>query len=94
MDNLIDKQDNNQYITDKWFKENGYTHSIKTTFVGKVNHYCKQYNGGRIEITLSDDNPGYEVELTDRNLGFMQFYNCNNNLTIEKLNALIDMFNN
>lgn len=93
MDNSVDKL-NNQYVTDKWLKENGYTHSIKTAFVGEVNHYCKRYNSGRIEITLSDDKSGYEVELSDRNLGFMQFYNCKNNLTIEKLNALIDMFNN
>lgn len=83
----------NVYVTDKWLKENGYTHSIKTAFCGEVNHYCKQYNGGRIEITLSDDKSGYQVELTDRNLGFMQFYNCKNNLTIDKLNTLINMFN-
>ena len=84
----------NVYVTDKWLKENGYTHSIKTAFVGEVNHYCKQYTGGRIEVTLSDYKPGYEVEISDRNLGFMQFYNCKTHLTIDKFNALIDMFNN
>jgi hypothetical protein len=61
--------------------------------VGKVNNYLKHYNSGRIEITLSDDKPGYEVEITDRNLGFMHFYNCKNNLTIEKFNTLINLFN-
>ena len=83
---------NNVYVTDKWLKENGYTHSIKNAFVGKVNNYLKHYNGGRIEITLSDVKPGYEVEITDRNLGFMHFYNCKNNLTIDKFNALINLF--
>ena len=80
-------------VTDKWLKENGYTHSIKSAFVGEVNHYCKQYDGGRIEITLSDDKPGYQVELTARTIGFMQFYNCKNTLTIDKLNTLINIFN-
>ena len=84
---------NNKYVTDKWLKENGYTHSIKNAFVGKVNNYLKHYNGGRIEITLSDDKHGYEVEITKRNLGFMHFYNCKNNLTIEKFNTLINLFN-
>ena len=84
---------NNVYVTDKWLKENGYTHSIKSAFCGEVNHYCKQYVGGRIEITLSEYKPGYQVEISDRNLGFMQFYNCKDNLTIEKLNTLINIFN-
>ena len=83
----------NVYVTDKWLKENGYTHSIKSAFCGKVNNYLKRYVGGRIEITLSD-NDGYEIELSDKNLGFMHFYNCKDNLTIEKLNTLINMFNN
>lgn len=83
----------NVYVIHEWLKENGYTHSIKSAFCGSVNNYLKRYPGGRIEITLSDDNPGYEIELSDKNLGFMHFYNCKNNLTIDKLNTLINMFN-
>ena len=90
---IYNEKYDNQYVTDRWLRNNGYMTEIVETFGGPMTRYTNKVKDTKIEIIFvsNEKTTGYHVEFS-KPMKTMEINETGTLLTVENFNAMFNLF--